>query len=63
MLYGQVLLTLAVILNIIAPVSSLGSDSHSSSFEASVTKLVHEIRNSSVDSPFEWSLSQLKRFV
>ena len=49
MLYGQVLLTLAVILNIIAPVSSLGSDSHSSSFEASVTKLVHEIRNSSVD--------------
>jgi hypothetical protein len=49
MLYGRVLLKSAVPLKIIAPVNSLGSDGHSSSFESSVTKLVHEIRNSSVD--------------
>jgi hypothetical protein len=49
MLYGRVLLKSAVPLKIIAPVNSLGSDGHSSSFESSVTKLVREIRNSSVD--------------
>ena len=49
MLYGRVLLKSAVPLKIIAPVNSLGSGGHSSSFESSVTKLVREIRNSSVD--------------
>ena len=49
MLYGRVLLKSAVPLKIIAPVNSLGSGGHSSSFESSVTKLVREIRKSSVD--------------
>jgi hypothetical protein len=60
MLYGRVLLKSAVPLKIIAPVNSLGSDGHSSSFESSVTKLVHVRLGTLV---LTWSLSQIKRFV